>query len=154
TEEQIVAEHAGFDLFGEVLVGSGQDADIDGDGLAGANAFEGALAQDAQELDLRAGVDLADLIQEERAAVGEFESTEAPFVGAGEGASFVSEELALQGGGGEGSTMDGDERLVAARTQLMNGFGDEFLAGPGFAQDQDGGLAGGDLLHDLEDFFH
>ena len=46
------------------------------------------------------------------------------------------------------------QRLLAARTQMVNGFGDQFLARPALAQNQHARLAWGDLLHDLKDFLH
>ena len=64
-------------------------------GLA-ADAAELALLEDAEELGLDAGRHLADLVEEERAAVGELEAARAAVAGAGEGAALVAEELALE----------------------------------------------------------
>jgi hypothetical protein len=65
-------------------------------GLRGADGDESALLEDAEELDLEGGAHLADLVEEERAAVGEVEEAGLVGRGAGEGAADVPEELALE----------------------------------------------------------
>ena len=72
---EVEAEPACLDECLEVLVGCGQNADIDGDLPRASDAFEGPLLKDAQQLHLRAGVELADLIEEQRSAVRVFPSS-------------------------------------------------------------------------------
>ena len=92
-------------------------AHVDLDRLVAADALERALLQDAQELDLRRRRDLADLVEEERAAVGLLEAPGAPPIGAGEGALLVAEELALEERLGERGAVERDERRLGARAR-------------------------------------
>ena len=61
---------------------------------------------------------------------------------AGEGAALVAEKLGFEQAGGNGGAVDPDESAFAARAEIVNGAGDDFLAGAGFAEDQDGGGGG------------
>src|SRR5438874_700569 len=63
---------------------------------AAADALERALLEHAQQLGLERRRDLADLVQQQRPAVGQLEAAAAHPVGAGEGALLVAEQLALQ----------------------------------------------------------
>ena len=72
------------------------DAHVDLDRLVAAHALELALLQHAQELDLHLQRQVADLVEEQRAAVGELEAALPPRHGAGERALLVAEQLALE----------------------------------------------------------
>ena len=89
--EQVVAEAAGGDHRGEVAVGGGDPPDVGADGLAAADAFEAALLHDAQELGLEGGGELADLVEEEGAALGELDAAALAGAGVGEGALLVAD---------------------------------------------------------------
>ena len=78
-----------------------------------------ALLQHAQQLHLERRRQLADLVEEQRAAVGRPEEAGlALVVGAGEGALLVAEQLALEQRLGQRAAVDGDERRAwrAARS--------------------------------------
>src|SRR5262245_27437930 len=66
----------------------------------------------------------------------------------------MPEQLAGEHSGRQGGTVDGHEKVVAARTKLMDGPCDELFAGPGFAADQDGTIRPGDLLDRQPDSRH
>ena len=70
---EVLAEASLGDGALEVLVGGGDDADVDLDVAAGAQAGELAILQDVQELGLQRQGHLADLVEEDGAAVGELE---------------------------------------------------------------------------------
>src|SRR3989449_9067477 len=74
----------------------GREADVDLDRLRTADPLELLLLQDAQQLRLELERDLADLVEEQRAAVGHLEAADLLGDGAGEGAPLVPEELALE----------------------------------------------------------
>src|SRR5262245_2991396 len=57
----------------------------------------------------------------------------------GEGPALVAEELGLEQGLGNGGAVDVDERAGAPRPSLVDRPGEQALARPGFAQDQDWG---------------
>ncbi len=136
---EVLAELAALHLGGEVAVRRRDEPHVDLDGLHPAHPLELLLLEDAEELDLEGGRDVADLVEEERAAVGELEAPLLAADGAGEGALLVAEELGLEERLGEGRAVHLDEGLVGARRLLVKRLGDELLAGAGLAQDEDGG---------------
>ncbi len=91
----------------------------------------------------------ADFIEKQRAALGVGEQTFAVPRRAGKGAFQVAEEFRLDHVGGDGSTIDWDERLVDAIRQGMNGARGHFLAGAGFSGDQDGGRQRGNARNGI-----
>ena len=62
-EEQVFAEVAGLGLFVQIRVGGGEQAHIDAAGLRGADAFQFARLQNAQQLGLLAQRDVGDLVE-------------------------------------------------------------------------------------------
>ena len=94
--EEVVAEHPLADHLHEIAVGGGQHAHVGGESLRRPQPSELAALQHAQELDLERGRHLADLVQEQGAAMGFFEQAELAGDGPGEGAAHVAEQLGLQ----------------------------------------------------------
>ena len=115
---------------------------------------EAAVLQDAQDLGLHVHAHGADLVEEERAAVGDFEEAFFGGDGGGEGAFDVAEEGGFEQVGRDGAGVDGDEGLVAARRVGVEGLGDELFAGAALALDEDGGAAGRDLGDEVEEAQH
>ena len=101
--EQILTQRAVRDRRLHVLVGRRDQPDVDLERLGAAEALELPLLQHPQQLDLRREVDVADLVEQQRPAVGELEAALLALLGAGERALFVAEELRL------------DQRFRAAR---------------------------------------
>ena len=99
----------------EVAVRRGDDPHVDPDRLRAADALELLLLEHAQELRLQVERQVADLVQEERAAVGQLEAPDPPRDGAGERAPLVAEQLALEQRRGDGGAVDLDERPLAPR---------------------------------------
>jgi len=96
-EEEVLAEFALGDHPREVAIGGGHQPHVHLDGGIAADALEGALlAEHAQELHLRGAVDLADFIEEKRAAIRLLEAADAPLGRPGERPFFVPEQFALQ----------------------------------------------------------
>src|SRR6185436_5637236 len=92
---------------------------------------------DAQQLRLHRHRHLADLVEEDRAAVRELE---APGLLAGrsrEGSLLVAEELALDQRLGQRRAVEGDERSLAARRHRVDDARHQALAGAALAADQD-----------------
>ena len=151
---QILPELPLFDCGLELPVGGRDDPGIHFDGFLSPHPFEGLVLQHAQQLDLYVLADLTDLVQEDRAHVGQLEAS--PLAGhrSGERPPFVAEQLAFQKGFGEGGAVHLDQRLVLARGIVVEGVGDHLLADPALPGYQDRSPAGGDLLHDFEDLLH
>jgi hypothetical protein len=95
---QVLAEARLGGPVAQVAVGRRDHAHIDAPGHRAADALELALLQHAQQLGLQGRRDLADLVEQQRAAVGQLEAALAHPVGAGERALLVAEQLALEQG--------------------------------------------------------
>ena len=72
------------------------DPHVDLERRRAADPLELALLEDAQQLRLDRERQLADLVEEQRAAVGPLEAARPLAVGAGEGAALVAEQLGLE----------------------------------------------------------
>ena len=151
---EVLAEAAVGDHLVEVAVGGGDEADVGPDRVVAAEALEPAVLQEAEHLGLGGRRHVADLVEEDGAAVGLLELADPAAVGAGEGALLVAEELALQEGLGDGGAVDGQEGGLAAEAVLIDGPGDQFLAGPALAGDQDGHVLAGGAADGLVDRLH
>ena len=95
------------------MIGGGDDAHIHFLGRIAAQALELLLLQNAQQLGLELQRDVADFVEEQRALVRQFEAPNLARDGAGERASFVAEEFALQQSHGDGGAVDLDEGALA-----------------------------------------
>src|SRR5206468_12998294 len=93
-------------------------------------------------------VQVADLVEEDGAAVGRLELADLEHVGPREGAALVPEHLALEELAGHGSAVDLDEGPGPAGRELVDRAGDEVLAGPGFAGDEHGDIDAGSFGED------
>ncbi len=109
------------------------------------------LLQHAQDLGLRVLAHVADFVEEQAAAVGLLEAADALLVGAGEGALLVAEQLGLEQVLLQRGAVHLDEVAAGARRVVVDGAGDQLLAGARFAADQDRRVAARDLLDDVED---
>ncbi len=112
--EKIIAQVSLGDRLLGNFVGRGQHANIDGGFALAAQAAQLAVFQHAQQLGLRGNRHLADLVQQQRAALSQLEAADAAFQRAGERALFVSEDLAFDQRLGNGGAVDGNERLGLA----------------------------------------
>ena len=134
--QQVGAEAAVGDQRLQVLVGRGDHAHVDADQLAAADAEELALGQHAQQPRLQRQRHVADLVEEQGAAVGLLEAAEVAPLRAGERAGLVAEQLAFQQFGRDRRGVERDERLCGARRFAVQRARDQFLAGAGLAGDQ------------------
>ena len=151
---EVFAEAARADLFFEVPVRRGDDADVDLLGLRVADAEDDALLQRAEELHLQVQRELADLVEEERALVGLLELAGLVDDGARERAAHVTEQLALDEVLGDGAAVDRHERPVLALAPAVELLRDELLAGARLARDEDADVGAGDLLELAEHLEH
>jgi hypothetical protein len=119
-----------------------------------AHALELVLLEHAQELRLRFERQLAHLVEQERATVGELEAAAALLRRASERALLVAEELALDQLARQGGAIDFHQRPLAARAAIVDRARDELLAGAGLAVDEDGAVGRGDQPDPLEQALH
>jgi hypothetical protein len=152
--EQVAAEAPRLDLRLQVAVGGGDDAHIDLHRRVAAHRTHLAVLEHAQELPLEPDAHVADLVEEERAAVGLLEQAAFGHVRAGEGASHVAEELALEQALRDRRAVDRDEGPRGARSGEVDRPGDDLLASPALAGDEHRAPAVGDLADQGEDLPH
>src|SRR5665213_2024198 len=84
----------------------------------------------------------------ERAAVGMLEAALAVGVGAGVRAFHMAEQFVFQNGGREAGAVQDHQPVLAAFAVIMNGAGDQLLAGTVLAQDEHGNIGWRDLPGD------
>ena len=109
---EILAEFAFPRRLLEIAIGGGDHANVDFLRPRAAHGLKLPFLQHAQQLDLEVDGQLADLVEKDRATVGERKATFALFCRAGKGALFMAEQLAFdQSRGG-----------IAAQLTLINGF--------------------------------
>src|SRR5436190_6564639 len=80
----------------EIAIGRRHDTNIDSTGPIVADSLEFTFLENPQELCLKDEGYFADLVQEQRSAVGELEPTRAVLVRSGERATHMAEKLALE----------------------------------------------------------
>ena len=94
-------------------MGGADDPGVDRDRLAAADPLDHPLLQEAQQLDLERQRDVADLVEEQGAAMGELDLALGGLDRAGEGALLVAEQLGLEQVLGDGGAVDRDEAAAA-----------------------------------------
>ena len=112
------------DLGRQVAVGGGEDAHVHPHRRGAAEPVDLALLQRAQQLGLQPDVHLADLVEQQRAAIGRLELADAARDGAGERALLVAEQLATPAGS------RGSRRSSARRTARRRGGSGGGCGGP------------------------
>src|SRR5262249_54024847 len=112
---EVLAEAPRGDARLEVLVGGRDQTKVDGDRPTPAAQLDLAGLEDAPQLRLDRRGERADLVEEERSAVGELEPAGPRADGAREGSPLVAEELGLRQRIRQRRGVDGHERAVAAR---------------------------------------
>src|SRR6185312_9847416 len=93
-----------------------------------ADPLEPLLFERAQDLRLQREREIADLVEEQRAAVGQLEFTRFPIGGPGERPLLVAEQLGLEQRLRDRRAVDRDERTVGPRAECMQGSREQFLA--------------------------
>src|SRR4029077_5254806 len=128
--------------FSKILMRGNDDAHIHALRAIAAEALEFLFLQDPQQLGLQLHRQVADFVEEPRAAIGKLEAAGFLTEAAGEGAAFVAEELGFQEPGGNGGAIDLDESALTAGAKIMDGASKELLAGAGFTKEQNRGASG------------
>ncbi len=140
---EVVAELAARDHRLEVAVGRREHAHVHLDRPRSADPLEGLLLQDPQQLHLRALRQVANLVEEQAAAVGQLEPAAMLPVGAGERAALVAEQFGFEEGLGQRGNVHGHERALGSRAGVVDRAGHQLLARAALAPNQDRGPARG-----------
>ena len=112
-----------------------------------------AFLEQAQQFDLGFDAEVADLVEEERAASRLLDQSLAVALGAGERPLAMTEEGIGKEMIVDAGHVDGD-KLAGAAAQIVQGAGDQLLAGASLAGDEHGQRRGGDGLDVLKDAAH
>ena len=134
--EQVFAEAPLGDFFAQIAVGGGDDAHVQLDVATPAQAFHPAFLQHAQQLGLQAERQLADLVEQQGAAVGQFELARLAVHRAGESTALVAEQQGFEHRLGDRRAVHRDEGRLGGRAEAVDVAGHQLLAGAGFAADQ------------------
>src|SRR5581483_8533790 len=134
---EIAAEVPRFDFRLEILVRRGDHAHVDANRLLSADALERLLLQHPQHLRLRLEAHVADLVEEQRAAVRELEFSLPLIDRAGERALAMTEELRLDQLLRNRRAVHIDERLLRAMREPVQCARDDLLAAAVLACDED-----------------
>src|SRR5258705_6882246 len=141
---EITAETPIHDGLLQIAVGRRDETDVGAERRRATDTFVLALLDDAEELGFDRGRQLADLVEEQRAARGQLEAAALEPVGSREGATLGPEELRLDERLGHGRAVDGDEGTLGTPARIVDGASDQFLARAAFPREQHGGLCRSD----------
>ena len=120
-EQQVLAELSVLGRFGEVLVGGRDDAYVHRDRSLTPEPLDHAGLEHAQQLRLGLEAQVAHLVQEQRAAIGQLEAAHAPLGSARERAALVPEHLGLHQILRDGGAVHTHEPLRRARALAVDG---------------------------------
>src|ERR1700692_2075281 len=101
-------------------MGRGYEANIHVVSSAAAQAFEFLLLQYAQQFRLQRRRNIAHLVQEEGAFVGQLEASKLLRYGSGERTLFVTKQFAFQQIQWDGGAVELDKRPSASRADIVN----------------------------------
>ena len=142
------------DQRGQIGIGGAQDPHLRDACLARAQHFELARLQHAQQFDLAGQRQVADLIQEQSAAVGGLEAPRARAVGSRVGPSFRAEQFRLDELGGNRAAVHGDKWTRAYGRVGMHDLRNALLAGAVRARDQHSNIGASDAAGEFHDALH
>lgn len=151
---EITTKCASVDGSNKVAACGSNDANVDFAVRGTANALDATFCDGTKEFGLDFDGEFTQFVEKNGAAVSLEKRRETFVDGACEGTSLVAEEGGFGEALGDGSAIDDDEWFFCARAGLMNGLGNDFFAGAGFAGDEDGEIGGGDLGYFFEDGPH
>src|SRR5581483_2643022 len=152
--EQVLAKPSGRDLLLEIAVGGGDDAHVGAPRLVLAEALELLLLEKAQQLGLQRRRQLADLVEEQRAALGRLDAPRLIAHRAGERALGVAEQLARQQLGRQRRAVDDHERVRVALAERVQPAREHALAGAVLAAQEDRHVVLRRLRQHLEQRLH
>ena len=143
---QIFAKAAGANQFVQRLVGGANDVQPHQRRLVGTQRQHLALGQHAQQAALQQHGHVADLVEEQRAAIGLQDlALRAAALGTGESAVAIAEQLALDQALGNGRAIQRHELLGAAFAVGVQRLCEGVFAGTGFAEQHHRNVAVGEL---------
>src|SRR5271166_2490076 len=138
----------------QIAVGSPDQPHVGPDQFVATDPLELLILEQAEHLGLHGFGHVANLVQEECPAVALLELADPLAVGPGEGAALVAEQLAFQQALGDGRAVEGPIRRPSPGSVLVDGAGDQLLAGAALTGDQHREVPRGDPANGLVHFAH
>jgi hypothetical protein len=136
SEEEIFAESIFHYEPLQVLIGSGNDSEIQRDAPFSPEAVTLLVLDHPQDLGLAIGAQVTDLIEKNRPAVGESQLAIIRGVRSREGAPLIAKELALEKTLRQCRAVNSRQGLGVPGAPLMDELGHALLAGAGLTGDQ------------------
>src|SRR5690606_7627508 len=133
---QVLAKRPLLDLMFEIAVGCRDDADVRLDRLYTSDPRQLGLLQDPEESHLHVQLELPNLVEKQRSAIGELEAPGTAAVCPGKCTLFVPEQLRFDEAGRDRPAVDGDERSASTRRQAVDRAGHELFSRPAFSRDE------------------
>src|SRR3984893_17244111 len=134
-------------------MGCGNDANVYFSRAVFPDSFKLLFLQHLEKFGLKTDGYLGDFVQKERATVCNLNPSHPILVSTGESAFNMTEEFAFEQLIWDRGTVYLDERPLLSWTALMDGSGDQFLAGTGFAQDKTRRIGAGNELYLMQYLF-
>lgn len=153
-EEEVETESAVFDLAAEVSVGGRDQAGVDAAGFVAADADEGAVLQDLEELGLNAEVEAAHLVEEKGAHMGLLDTAQFGGHGTGKCTLFVAKEFGFEQGVRDGGTTYLDEGAARSIRESMQQADGYLLASAAFSLNKNRNVCLGDPFEFVTDSQH
>src|SRR5215831_13513750 len=152
--KQIFAKLILLHYFGQIAVRRSDNTHIDRNLFRTANPPDRTFLQDAEQLYLHGQAGIPDLIEKDRALVGNFEQSFLVRRRTGESSAHVAKEFAFQQSLRKCTAVDGHERFFRSRAVQVNRFCHEFFSRAAFTGDQYGAVRGADNFDHLEELLH
>lgn len=134
----------------EIAVRRRQDADVGLNGPDPANAGDFTVLDGPEDLGLGGQGHVADFVEEDAAAAGQFEFTLFLLDRPGESPLLMPEKFTLHKALRDGGAIDNDERFHFPGAVEVDGPGNDFLPRPRFSLDQHGGIVLADGLNRIQ----
>lgn len=138
----------------QILIGRGHNSDGNFFRSYVSHGADFAGLKRSQQLGLDLQRHVANLVEKHGPAVRFLEQPRAVGIGAGKGAAFVPEEFTLEQRCRERGAVEGHQGMTAQGTVTMNGAGDQLLARPALAANQDRGGRRGNFRDELGQLLH
>ena len=133
---KVEPEAARLALCPQVPIRGRDDPCVERNVLQSTDSAECSFFKHAQKFCLQAELQLADLVQQEGAALGLFEHSFFAGLGVGEGALLVPKQFAFDQGARNCGAVDRDEWPIGTIRLVMDRFGHQVLARAGFSLQQ------------------
>jgi len=147
---EIFPEFILADQGGKIAIRRRQDADVGLNGPDPADAGDFTVLDGPEDLGLGRQGHIADFVEEDAAAAGQFEFTLFLLDRPGEGPLLMTEKLTLHKALRDGGAIDNDKRFHFPGAVEVDRPGDDFLPRPRFSLDQHGGIVLADGLNRIE----